>query len=134
MTDAATDLTPPTKTKAPKADKPKKEKVAKEVTAAAAPNGEKKPRAPRADYGFTPNSTIGIVTGKDHSYRGQRLEWFNRVKEFDGKAAEEFMKANDNRTTPKGTEDPPRGWLRFFVQDGTVALSKPVVAEQAQAA
>jgi hypothetical protein len=48
----------------------------------------------------------------------------NRVKEYDGKPAAEFLKANENRTTPKGSQDPPRGWLRHFVQTGVVSLQK----------
>jgi hypothetical protein len=62
---------------------------------------------------------IAVAVGKDHGYRGQRLAWYERIVKFDGKTAEEFLKANDNLTTPKGSEDPPRGWLRFFVQDGS---------------
>jgi hypothetical protein len=139
----ATDLTPPTKAKKAAAAKAPAEPTGSTVLPKAGegvPSVDgnvpaKKPRAPRTDYGYSPEAVIAVVEGKDHGYRGQRLEWFNRVKEFNGKTAGEFLKANDNRTTPKGSEDPPRGWLRFFVQDGSVTLSggKPAAATPASA-
>lgn len=129
---ASADLTPPTKSKP---------QPPKAVPTAASGNGkpaateaskEKKPRAPRADYGFSPESTIIIVKDKDNKYRGQRLDWFNKIKLFEGKKVADFMTMYEGAKTPKGTADPPRGWVRFFVQDGTVSLTKPPVAATAQ--
>jgi len=138
-----TDLTPPTKrpvhhtevassvptppekpvkaAKTPKEPKPKKEKAPK---AEADPNAPKKPRAPRADYGFSPTAIIALVPEKAHKYRGSRLAWFQEISGFAGKPVSEFLEAKKN------SEDPPRGWLRFFVQDGTIALEKPPVVEE----
>lgn len=106
-------LTPPTamKAKAEKAPKPKKEKVAKE------PNGEKKPRAPRQDYGYRLDATIAVLEDKSEKYRGDRKDWFLTVKAYEGKTVGEWLTA-----TKKEGGDPPRGWLRFFVQDGSVSL------------
>lgn len=125
-----TDLTPPTKQKPPKAVANGEAKVAKEPKAAKPPKEpkavkeptEKKPRAPRADYGFSAESTIQIVTEKEHSYRGKRLEWFQKLEALNGQLVSKFMDDNKN------SEDPPRGWLRFFVQDGTVRLDRPLEA------
>jgi hypothetical protein len=120
------DLTPPTKAKAakePKAEKVKKEAKPKDPTAVP------KARAPRTDYGYSPESTIQIVKEKENKYRGSRKEWFDSIVAFDGKLVKEWEESR------KGQKDPPRGWLRFFVQDGSVALSKPAAPEvPAQAA
>lgn len=124
-----TDLTPPTKTKAakaPKEPKPKKEKVVKAVPAATDEAGNplpKKERAPRADYGYSPTSLIQIVKDKDNAYRGKRKEWFDKLVAAEGKSAATFLEEN------KG-DDAPRGWLRFFVQDGTVTLLRQESLEQ----
>lgn len=123
-----TDLTPPTKKVVPGPVGAKAATAGNGGTAKAPkdPNAPKKPRAARADYGFSPDSLIHIVKDKDNKYRGQRLDWFNRIKEHDGKKVAEFMTKFEKSQTSKGTADPPRGWVRFFVQDGTVTLSKPV--------
>ena len=117
------DLTPPSKTKAVKAEaKPKAEKVAK---APADPNAPKKERAPRTNYGYAENSTI-VLTGKENKYRGARKAWFDSIVPFAGKTVKEWTESRKNE------KDPPRGWLRFFVQDGTVSLTTvavPVAAE-----
>ncbi len=82
--------------------------------------GEKKERAPRQDYGFLPGATITLVD-KENTYRGKRLDYYNLLKKANGKTVEQFY-----GSCPEG--DPPRGWLRFFVQDGAATLaggSKP---------
>lgn len=126
MTQSA-NLTPPTKTKAaPPANGAKKEAAPKAEKAPADPNAPKKPRAARQDYGFSPDATIGLNAEKAAKYRGQRADWFKRISEFDGKKVSEFMTKYEKAQTPKGSDDPPRGWVRFFVQDGSVTLTKPV--------
>lgn len=127
MTDTHANLTPPTKKTPPKAATTGNGGPvgAKEAKPAKDPNAPKKPRAARADYGFSPDSTIHIVKDKDNKYRGQRLDWFNKIVAFEGKKVSEFMTKYEKAQTSKGTADPPRGWVRFFVQDGTVTLSKP---------
>lgn len=112
------DLTPPSKkVKTPKEPTaPKEPKVAKEPKEPKEPKG---PRAPRADYGFSPDSTILIVKDKENKYRGQRKDWYDSLVAFDGKKVGEWLESR------KDQKDPPRGWLRFFVQDKSVELSKP---------
>jgi hypothetical protein len=124
----AANLTPPTKTKPAKEAKAPATGEAKEKAEKAPvdPNAPKKPRAPRQDYGFSAEATIGLVVEKAAKYRGQRADWFKRISAFEGKKVSEFMTANENALTPKGSQDPPRGWVRFFVQDGSVTLTKPV--------
>lgn len=126
MNSAVPDLTPPGKnTKAPKTlaeakgeDKPKKEKAPKAEKAPVDPNAPKKERAPRQDYGFKSDAVIAVVEEKGAKYRGQRKDWYDTVKAHVGKKVEEWITA-----TKKDGGDPPRGWLRFFVQDGSVTLS-----------
>jgi hypothetical protein len=92
-----------------------------------APEGEKKERAQRQDYGFLPGATITIVA-KENTYRGKRLEYYNLLVKADGKTIEKFFDS-----CPVG--DPPRGWLRFFVQDGAATLaggSKPEAKPKAE--
>jgi hypothetical protein len=92
--------TPPTKeAKAKKEKAPKPEKA----------TGEKKARGPRTDYGFAPISIIHIVDG-EHKFRGDRAEWFKDLSKYDGKTVEKFLNGGN-----KPSDDPPRGWLRFFV-------------------
>lgn len=93
--------------------KNKTEDKAPEATEA--PAAEKKERAPRQDYGFLPGAKI-TLTDKENKYRGKRLEYYEILKKHNGKSIEDFFKA-----CPQ--EDPPRGWLRFFVQDGAATLS-----------
>lgn len=122
MTDAAMDLTPPTKkngkakeVKEPKAPKAKKEAVEKD------PNAPKKPRGPRQNYGYHPDAVI-TVQAPETAYRGARLDWYNFIGQFNGLTVKAFEEAAKDR------KDPPRGWLRFFVQDGSVTLSGAPVA------
>lgn len=114
MTDTNLDLTPPAKngSKAPKKEKaPKAEKVA------ADPNAPKKERAPRMDYGYAPTSLISL-TGKENKYRGARKKWYDSLVAAAGKSVKDWGDAQK----AAGEKDPPRGWLRFFIQDGTVSL------------
>lgn len=132
MNSAVPDLTPPGKpakaskavaggapdsptTSTPKESKPKKEKAEK---APADPNAPKKERAPRQDYGFRADAVIAVVEEKGTKYRGQRKDWYDTVKAHVGKTVQEWIGA-----TKKEGGDPPRGWLRFFIQDGSVTLS-----------
>lgn len=125
MNDATT---PPTKTKKQKA----KKEAAAEGTEGAATEGapkERKPRGPRKDYGFAQDSVIALTDG-EKGYRGQRLEWYNHLKNANGKTVGEFLEAT------KDMKDPGRGWLRFFVQDEACTLTpaaQPAPAEQAAA-
>lgn len=99
------------------------------------PKAPKKPRAPRKDYGWKVGAKITVTEeGKKATYRGKRKEYFERVIANDGKTVEDFVAA-----CPK--EDPPRGWLRFFIQDGSVTLSggkapepKPAKKEESEKA
>ena len=91
---------------------------------------EKKERAPRQDYGYKAGATITLTKdAAEKKYRGKRLEYFGALQKCDGKTVEAFEKA-----APDG--DPPRGWLRFFVQDGAATLSggeAPAKKEKAEA-
>jgi hypothetical protein len=79
--------------------------------------GEKKERAPRQDYGYKAGAKITLTKeAGEKKYRGKRLEYFERLQKANGKTVEDFEKS-----CPAG--DPPRGWLRFFVQDGAATLS-----------
>lgn len=81
------------------------------------PAGEKKPRAPRKDYGFKQGATITLTKeASEKKYRGKRAEYFETLQKCNGKTVEDFEKACP-------ANDPPRGWLRFFVQDGAATLS-----------
>jgi hypothetical protein len=92
---------------------PKKDKPAK---AAKAEGGEKKPRAPRQDYGFAKDAKIALTDG-EKTYRGKRAEMYEALKKSNGKTVEHFLENNKNE------KDPPRGWLRFFVQNEACTLS-----------
>jgi hypothetical protein len=122
MNEAVPNLTPPGKGNgkpATKAEKPPKEaKPQKEPKPPKDPNAPKVPRAPRTDYGYHPAATINIVAEKEAKFRGARLTWFNTLKEYNGKKVAEWVKSQ----TKEGG-DPPRGWLRFFVQEGAVILT-----------
>jgi hypothetical protein len=134
---AIPDLTPPTgkapkskalaggspdspTTTAPKEAKAEKApKTPKEPKPPVDPNAPKAPRAARQDYGYRPDAMITITTEKDTSkLRGQRKEWYDKVVAFNGKKVQEF--ADANKENPK---DPPRGWVRFFAQEGFISLS-----------
>jgi hypothetical protein len=124
-------LTPPTKTKAaPPAAAKTGNAAPKAEKAPADPNAPKKPRAARQDYGFSPDATIVLVAEKASKYRGQRADWYKRISEFSGKKVSEFMTKYEDAKTPKGSDDPPRGWVRFFVQDGSITLNKPAAPTQ----
>ena len=122
------DMMPPTKSKQ-KATKPKKEKsVEVSLDQAVAEEGaepsEKKPRAERKDYGYDKTAVISVAgTEKSAAYRGQRKEWYDSVVEFDGKTVAEWEASREGATNKKGTIEQPRGWIRFFVQDGCVSLA-----------
>lgn len=122
MNSAVPDLTPPGKnSKAAKTTEAKSEKAPKETKAAKAPvdpNAPKKERAPRQDYGFKSDAVISVNEEKGAKYRGQRKDWYDTVKAQVGKKVEEWI-----TSTKKEGGDPPRGWLRFFVQDGSVILT-----------
>ena len=76
----------------------------------------KKTRAPKQDYGF--NKAAVIVRGEqDKKYRANRAAWFSKVMAYEGQTVQSFLDAN------KDEKDSPRGWLRFFVQDGSVKLT-----------
>lgn len=91
---------------------PTKEKKVKD------PNAPKVPRAPRVSYGYNENAII-TLTGKDGKYRGARKTWFESVSAAAGTTVKSWEESRKNE------KDPPRGWLRFFVQDGTVSLVSP---------
>lgn len=101
MNDVSADLTPPTKGK--------RTKVAKD------PNAPKKARAPRQNYGYN-EASILTLSGKDGKYRGSRKAWFDSIVAMQGQTVKAWEESR------KAEKDPPRGWLRFFVQDGTVTL------------
>lgn len=110
MNEAVPGLTPPTKEGRAKAAKaPKVEKD---------PNAPKKPRNPRTDYGYAADSIIRIVEGKDSKYRGQRKEWYDSLVACNGQTVGTWAESR------KAQKDPPRGWLRFYVQDGSVTLER----------
>jgi hypothetical protein len=105
-------LTPPTKAK--------KERKAKDPSAPA------KPRAPRQNYGYRPDAVIELVAGKEIKYRdGNRKAWYDSIAPFAGRTVKEWEESR------KGEKDAPRGWLRFFVQDGAVVLKAQEVAQAA---
>lgn len=122
MNAKAPDLTPPGKSSgsAPKNTDGTTAKVTKEPKEPKEKK-EAKPRTPRTDYGFSPDSTLHIVKGegKENKYRGHRKEWYDSLVKFDNQKVAAWA---DSR---KDQKDPPRGWLRFFVQDGTVSLTRP---------
>lgn len=126
---AAPDLTPPTK-EAKAAKAPKAPKVPKIVD----PNAPPKEAKPRGNYGYSVDATIEIVKEKETKYRGQRQDWFDLLKKYDGKKVKDFNEAAANRTNGKGTVQTPSGWLRFYVLDGSVKLIAPVGLEVPAAA
>lgn len=147
MNAAAPDLTPPGKgpkgTKTPAAvangtltppvvnTDGKTAKAPKAAKAPADPNAPKKERAARTDYGYRANAVISVNEEKGAKYRGHRKDWFETAKAHVGKTVAEWATA-----TKKEGGDPPRGWLRFFVQDGSVILTggtDPVPAAKVEA-
>lgn len=77
----------------------------------------KKTRKPRRPYNYSPNSIIGL-TEKSRAYRGKRKVWFDSVAGAVGKTVAEW----EASCGMGGEKNPPRGWLRFFTEDGTVEL------------
>ena len=106
------DMNPPTKEKTP-AKKAAKEK--------ASDGGEAKTRAPRQDYGYRVGATLHI-TDKETKYNGQRQAWFESLQKFDGKVVQEWEESMKGTENNKGKPQSPRGWLRFYVLDGSVEL------------
>lgn len=102
---AKSNLAPPGKAEAAKAD-----------TA----SGEKKPRAPRKDYGYAKGATIHLTEG-DKSYRGNRLRWYEYLKAANGKTVEQF----DEIVKKADEKEGARGWLRFFVENEACTLKAP---------
>lgn len=110
MTDEA--MTPPTKGKAKAEPKAKAE----------AKTGEKKERAPRKDYGYRVGAVIRINKDKETNYSGQRQAWYESLVKFDGKVVQEWEESMKGTKNNQGKVQSPRGWLRFYVLDGSVAL------------
>jgi len=104
---------------------PKAEKKASAPTPPKAdkPEGEKKPRAPRQDYGFAKDAIIRLTDG-DKSYRGRRKEMYEALQKSNGKTVQHFLDNNKNE------KDPPRGWLRFFVQNEACTLEGGTKTEE----
>lgn len=74
----------------------------------------KKTRKPRQSYGYAKDAVISL-TDKSPAYKGKRKSWYEVLRECHGKTVAEFELGQEGA----------RGWLRFFVQDGAVSLSKP---------
>ncbi len=80
------------------------------------PVKQKAKRGPRQDYGYSKAAVI-VKGDKDAKYRSKRAVWYGKVMSFEGQTVAAFLDAHKN------DEDSPRGWLRFFAQDGTVKLT-----------
>ncbi len=77
----------------------------------------KKKRAPRKDFGINSEATIKLTKeAKDKKYRGKRESYFELLKLCNHKSVDDFY-----AKCPPG--DPPRGWLRFFIEDGAATVS-----------
>lgn len=110
--------TNPPKMVAPKEKAPKTPKEPKEPK-------EKKPRAARQDYGFAPDAILKLTDG-EKNYKGRRKEMYEALRKSNGKTVQHFLDNNKN------DDDPPRGWLRFFVQNEAVTLSGGTKKETAK--
>jgi len=108
-----------------KAEKPVKAPKVKAEKAPADPNAPKKERAPKKDYGYSKDSIIKVIKS-EASFRGQRGEWFQRIKEFDGKTCGEFCAAFDKIPNGKGKFYAPSGNLRGAARRGTIEMIRPV--------
>jgi hypothetical protein len=105
-------------------DKPEKApKVAKEK-APVDPNAPKKERAAKKDYGYSKASIIKVLK-PDASFKGQRGEWFQRIKDYDGKTCGEFCAAFDKVPNNKGKFYAPSGNLRGAARRGTIEMIRP---------
>lgn len=105
-------------------------------TGAPAEGGEPstaKVRGPRQDYGYRKGAKI-VITDKEQKYHGQRLEWFETLVAFNGQSVDAWEESRKGTVNKKGTAQSPRGWLRFYVLDGTVALEAPAEEAQQEAA
>ena len=125
--------TPPAvKTKGPAQGKAKPKAAAKPAD----PNAPKKERKARKDYGYSKESKIEVLARKEDAkaYHGQRIDWYSAVKEFDGKTCNEFNEARKGIKSPKGVVQNPASWLRFFVEDGAIALHRPAVVAPTETA
>jgi hypothetical protein len=111
-------VTPPGAAKAPK--EPKVAKAPKVVD----PNAPKKERSAKKDYGYSKASIIKVLKS-EASFRGQRGEWFARIKEFDGKTCGEFCAAYDKIPNGKGKFYAPSGNLRGAARRGTIEMIRP---------
>jgi hypothetical protein len=83
-------------------------------------DGDKKPRAPRKDYGFAKGATIALTDG-EKTYKGNRLRWYSYLTKSDGKTVEHFEKLATKAEEKEGA----RGWLRFFVENEACTLTAP---------
>ena len=89
-------------------------------------DGEKKARAPRQDYGFAKDAKIKLTDG-EKTYRGKRGEMYEALKKSNGKTVQHYLDNN------KDEKDPPRGWLRFFVQNEACTLEGGTKAPEKKA-
>lgn len=112
-------LTPPTVGE--KAEKPVK---APKVKVEADPNAPKKERSPRKDYGYSKESIIKVLK-PEASFRGQRGEWFDRIKQYDGKTCGEFCAAFDKIPNKQGKLYAPSGNLRGAARRGVIEMVRP---------
>jgi len=111
--------------KAPKAVKPPK------IATPEDPNAPKKERAPKKDYGYSKDSIIKVLKS-EAAFRGQRGEWFGRIKEFDGKTCGEFCATYDKVPNGKGKFYAPSGNLRGAARRGVIEMIRPVPAPKAE--
>ena len=130
------EMMPPTKggkrVRKPKEEKSVEVSLDEAVAEEGAEPSEKKPRAERKDYGYNKNAIVVIVANeKSAAYRGQRKDWFDTLVSFDGQTVGEWEASRQGILNNKGTPQAPRGWLRFYVVDGTVTLSAPAVEAEA---
>lgn len=101
----------PTPKAVPNAQAPTPKTKAKE-------DGEKRPRAPRREYGYNVNSIIRINKDKEVKLKGKRADYYKLLLACDGKTVNEF-----EAQAPK--DEAPRGWLRFFATEGFCKLEPP---------
>jgi hypothetical protein len=111
----------------PGAEKPVKVPKVKVEKAPADPNEPKKERAPKKDYGYSKASIIKVLK-PDASFKGQRGEWFQRIKQFDGKTCGEFCVAFDKIPNNKGKFYAPSGNLRGAARRGTIEMIRPAAS------
>ena len=83
-----------------------------------ASDAPKKPRKAKTEYGYSPSATIKVDMAREITYKGKRADYYKLLRDHNGKSVNDFEAA-----APEG--DSPRGWLRFFVQDGACTLETP---------